>query len=113
MKLLEGKIVHLCLPKEWEAALQRGTYRAASLKSEGFIHFSTPEQALESAERYYREADALVALIVPVKWVKAQLKWEPGRRGEDFPHLYAALPLEKVETTLPVERNAEGRFIWA
>ena len=110
--MMEGKIIHLLTPKEWEEAMRRGVYKPASLKTEGFIHFSTPEQTLGSAELYYANENELVALVVVKKWVKDHLKWEPGRDEEDFPHLYAALKMHFVETTTMLIRGKDGKFDW-
>lgn len=110
--MFEGKIIHLLTPKDWEEAMRRGSYKPASLKTEGFIHFSTPEQTLGSAELYYAQEDELVALIVVKKWVKDHLKWEPGRDDEDFPHLYSSLKMEHVETTTMLIRGKDGKFAW-
>lgn len=107
-----GKIIHLVPTADWEKALSKGHYHPASLDREGFIHFSTYEHALETADLYYKDEEELVALVVVNKWVKQNLVWEPGRDGVDFPHLYAELSLDKIETTLHVHRNAAGKFEW-
>ena len=97
---------------EWEKALNKGVYHPKSLELEGFIHFSTYANTLESANLYYANEEELVGLVVVLKWVKQNLVWEAGRNGEDFPHLYSGLSLENIETTVQLCRNSEGKFEW-
>ena len=75
-------------------------YRADSLASEGFIHFSRWDQLAATAERHYAGAPDLLVLVV-----------EPGdlpfRVENGFPHLYAELPLTAVAEVLPLEQALE------
>lgn len=106
----KGKIFHLVPTKRWEKALIEGRYRPASLKSEGFIHCSTWDQLLESAELHFKEEQELEVLFIIEKHVKRNLVWEKGRNDMDFPHLYAEFPFEAVETTKRLLRGADGKF---
>ena len=105
-----GKIFHLVIPARWEKALIEGYYRPDSLKTEGFIHCSTWDQLLESAEIHFPKEDQLVVTYIIEKHVRKDLKWEPGRNGVDFPHLYCQFPFGAVETTRMLIRNAQGKF---
>lgn len=105
-------IYHLIRPSDWEKTLQKDAYKPASLKDEGFIHFSNKEQVLESAKLHFPDVDQLVLLAVHEKRVKNQLKWEASRKGELFPHLYSKLRLEWIDTTFLLSRNAEGKWEW-
>ncbi len=106
----KGKIFHLVTPKRWEKALIEGRYRPDSLKTEGFIHCSTWDQLLESANLHFKEEDQLVVTYIIEKHVKKLLLWEKGRNEEDFPHLYGEFPFAAVETTRMLVRNAQGQF---
>ncbi len=102
-------IVHICPSPDWERSLREGVYRPASLESEGFIHFSRPEQAAATANRFYAGRTDLLLLWVPVKRLTAPLKWEAA--DEDvFPHLYGALPVEVVTAVTPLRPDAGGLF---
>ncbi|MEZ4825017.1 MAG: DUF952 domain-containing protein [Bacteroidia bacterium] len=93
-------IYHLATKEDWERALQKGVYQTASLKSEGFIHFSTQSQMINSADLFFAGYAELVVLEVPDKNVAHLLKWEPAAdRDELFPHVYGALPLELIADT--------------
>jgi uncharacterized protein (DUF952 family) len=106
----KGKIFHLVTPERWQKALIEGRYRPDSLKTEGFIHCSTWEQVLESAELHFKDVSSLVVTFIIERHVKKQLVWEKGRNDQDFPHLYGEFPFSAVETTKILVRNAEGRF---
>jgi uncharacterized protein (DUF952 family) len=106
----KGRIFHLITPQRWEKALIEGHYRPESLQKEGFIHCSSWDQLLESAERHYKDADTLVVVFIIEKHVKKELVWEKSRNGEDFPHLYGQFPFGAVETTKLMVRNAQGKF---
>lgn len=105
-----GKIFHLVTPKRWEKALIEGRYRPDSLKTEGFIHCSTWDQLLESADLHFPGEAQLIVTYIIEKHVKKQLVWEKGRKDQDFPHLYGEFPFAAVETTRILVRNAEGKF---
>lgn len=106
----QGKIFHLVPDHVWQKVLVEGHYRPASLKAEGFIHCSTWEQLLESAELHFAGEDRLVVAFIIEKHVRKILKWEKGRGDQDFPHLYGKFPFDAVETTKVLVRDAEGRF---
>jgi uncharacterized protein (DUF952 family) len=106
----KGRIFHLVTPARWEKALIEGYYRPESLKTEGFIHCSTWDQLLESAERHYKNEDSMVVIFIIEKHVKKTLVWEKSRNGEDFPHIYGEFPFEAVDTTRLLVRNAQGKF---
>ena len=46
-------IYHITPLEEWERARAAGSYQANSLHSEGFIHCSTREQVIPTANRFY------------------------------------------------------------
>ncbi len=102
-------IVHICPRSDWERARQEGVYRPASLESEGFIHFSRPEQVAAVANRFYAGRTDLLLLWVPPQNLTAPLKWEAAD-GEIFPHLYGALPVEAVAAVTPFQPGERGLF---
>lgn len=106
----KGKLFHLVSPKRWQKALIEGRYRPDSLKTEGFIHLSTWDQLLETAELYFKEEESLEVLYIIEKHIKKHLVWEKSRNDELFPHLYSEFPFPAVETTRRLVRNSEGKF---
>jgi uncharacterized protein (DUF952 family) len=71
-------------------------YRAESLESEGFIHFSYGPQLADTSARYYAGVPGLIVLSVDDSSLDVRV--EGG-----FPHLYAPLPVASVVEVRPLE----------
>jgi uncharacterized protein (DUF952 family) len=81
-------------------------------KADGFIHFSTASQLKETLALYYAGVNDILLVAVDAGSLGAALKWEHApSRGEDFPHLYAALPLSSVKWTHALMRDAQGNAL--
>jgi uncharacterized protein (DUF952 family) len=96
---------------EWEAA--SGDYHgSAHDKADGFLHFSTAAQLPETLRLYYAGRDDLVLVAVDPAACGDALKWEHSpSRGEDFPHLHAALACDAIKWARPITKDATGRFV--
>lgn len=104
-------IHHICPRIDWQAAQENDEYRAESLDTEGFIHFSRAEQVQGTANNYYRGQQGLVLLKVAVAKLTADLKWEDS--GEDiFPHLYGLLNLDAVVDVEDFSPEPDGSLIY-
>ena len=95
---------------DWVEAQRAGSYAgSAHDKADGFLHFSTASQLAETLRLYYAGKDGLTLVAVDADAVASMLKWEHApSRGEDFPHLFAALPLSAVMWARPIGRDAAG-----
>ena len=103
-------IYKICTAAEWHAAKREGCYRGSAVDArDGFIHFSTAEQAAETAAKWFAVQRDLVLVAVDSDALGDKLKWEPSRGGALFPHLYGELPLETVLRVDPLPLNASGR----
>jgi uncharacterized protein (DUF952 family) len=88
------KIVPAALWREAELA---GAFAGSPPdQRDGFIHFSTAEQLAETARKHFSGQHDLLLLTVDAEQV--DLRWEPSRGGQLFPHLYGVLPLSAVLT---------------
>ncbi len=96
---------------EWEAS--SGDYHgSAQDQADGFLHFSTASQLPETLWRYYAGRDDLILVAVDPAALGASLKWERApSRGEDFPHLYAALSCDAMKWARPIAKDAAGNFV--
>lgn len=93
---------------EWNALRETGETPGAPIDvADGYIHFSTAEQAPETAAKYFAGQDGLVLLAYDTDRLD-DLKWEPSRGGALFPHLYAPLRLDQMRwhAALPVDGDA-------
>lgn len=82
---------------EWAQARQAGEFRGSGIDlADGYVHLSTADQVVETAQRHFDGRRGLVMLAVDTDRLGDDLRWEPSRGGEDFPHLYACMPLGAV-----------------
>lgn len=89
--------------EEWQALRETGESRGAPVDlADGYIHFSTAEQAAETAAKHFAGAEGLMLLAVEAEPLGDALKWEPSRGGALFPHLYRDLRLEDVHWAKPL-----------
>lgn len=105
-------IYHLISANDWAGVLESGQYTPPSYATEGFIHFSTEAQLLETARRFYNDAQELVVLEVSEKMVKSALKWEPAEDKTLFPHVYAPLTVDQISDTHMIYKDAKGEWVW-
>lgn len=94
--------------KEFERFQKDGEFHGAPVDiADGFIHFSTREQAPETAHKHFYGETGLVILACDAdNWTDA-LKWEVSRGGALFPHLYDILRISDVlwHAPLPWEND--------
>jgi uncharacterized protein (DUF952 family) len=97
---------------DWAAAEAAGVYRGSAVDhKDGFIHFSTAEQAQETADRHFAGQAGLVLVTVDAAALGDALRWEPSRGGALFPHLYGELPLAAVRGVAPLPL-VDGRHVF-
>jgi uncharacterized protein (DUF952 family) len=103
-------IYHLAHEADWARARAGVPYHgAADCRRDGFIHFSTAAQLAGSAARHRPGARDLVLVAVDAARLGPALRWEPGRNGALFPHLYGPLPMAAVIETVPLTLGPDGR----
>jgi uncharacterized protein (DUF952 family) len=106
-------IYKICTASEWREAEAAGVYRgSAADRKDGFIHFSTAEQAAETAAKWFAGQRDLVLVAVDANALGDLLKWEPSRGGALFPHLYGDLDLKAVLRGDPLPLDASGRHLF-
>ena len=97
---------------EWDALRAEGrTGGSRKDAADGFIHFSTAEQARETAAKHFDGVGGLVVAAVESGRLADGLKWEPSRGGALFPHLYRSLRLEEIAWHAPLPLR-EGRHVF-
>ena len=97
----------------WNEAKRRGVFTGAPVDvADGFIHFSTAAQAAETAARHFAGRRDLVLVAVDADALGADLRHEPSRGGELFPHLYATLPLAAVRWVKPLPLGPDGKHVF-
>lgn len=88
---------------EWAALKSEKETAGAPVDiADGFIHFSTLDQAPETAAKHFADQDGLMLVAVHAEPLGEALKWEVSRGGALFPHLYRALRLADVHWAQPL-----------
>lgn len=96
---------------EWEALVVAGETLGAPVDLiDGYIHFSTPEQVMETAAKHFPSESDLVLVAVDSEALGAALRWEPSRKGQLFPHLYRALRRDDVIWDKSLPLGASGHI---
>lgn len=94
---MQNIIYHITTKQEWQTAIEKGFYEAASLATEGFIHCSTEQQVAGVLQRYFAGKTNLVKLTVDTSKLNAILKFDFSLSvQEDFPHIYGSINLDAV-----------------
>ena len=81
---------------------------SADDRRDGFIHLSTAAQLTGTVDKHFARQDNLWLAEVDLDALGDQVRWEPSRGGEEFPHLYGNLPLDCVVAYSPLERAPDG-----
>jgi uncharacterized protein (DUF952 family) len=95
-------IYKIAVADDWTEAARRRVFEgSAKDKEDGFIHFSTAEQLIETLKLHYSGNQRMLALsAVEAEALGESLKWKPSRNGDLFPHLYGHLPMTAVRSTV-------------
>lgn len=107
----QSPLFHILEQSTWKQATFDGMYQATSLATEGFIHLSTANQVLTTANRFYRGQSGLVLLEIDSDRLHAELRYEDVPDHGRFPHLYGPLNLDAVVQVWPFEPTASGEFV--
>lgn len=95
---------------EWAAFEAAGSTPGAPVDlTDGFIHFSTAEQAGETAAKHFASVGGLVLVAVAADRLGSDLRWEASRGSALFPHLYRDLDATDVAWIAPLPLGADGR----
>jgi uncharacterized protein (DUF952 family) len=104
-------IYHITRRIDWDHARSVGAYKADSLSSEGFIHCSTAEQVITTANRLFRGRPGLVLLCIDTSRVQAEIRYENLEGGASlFPHVYGALDSGAIVEVRDFSPRVDGTF---
>ena len=104
-------VLHITSRTDWDTALAAGSYAADSLATEGFIHCSTAQQVIATANRLFKGKTGLVLLCIETAKVKAEIRYENLEGGTNlFPHVYGALEIAAIVSVHDFPPRANGGF---
>ena len=96
---------------EWDALCAAGHSDGAPVdREDGFIHLSTAAQVVETAARHFAGESDLVLVALDTAGLGADLRWEPSRGGQLFPHLYRPLRRDDVAWDKSLPLGAAGHI---
>ena len=106
-------IFKICSSTLWHEAERAGVFAGAPVdRADGYIHFSTAAQVVETAARHFAGQGDLFLAAVDAAALGSALRYEPSRGGQLFPHLYGALPLSAVRWVEPLPLGPDGRHVF-
>ena len=104
------KIYKICDAILWREAERIGMFHGSPVdRRDGFIHFSTSAQVVETAAKHFAGIHDLLLVHVNTAALGNLLNWEPSRGGALFPHLYGDLDLTAVIRIEPLPLGADGK----
>lgn len=111
--ILSDLIYKVMTRQEWAKATTAGQFNGSEIDViDGYIHFSTASQLVETVRKHFHGQTDLVIFSVDPAILGDALRWEPSRGGGLFPHLYGALPVAQISERieLPVDDDGSHRF---
>ena len=88
---------------EWAELEAKGETLGAPIDiTDGYVHFSTAQQAAETAAKHFAGVEGLVLLALDADALGDALIWEPSRGGALFPHLYRPLQSTDILWSAPL-----------
>lgn len=104
-------VYKLLTEADWEAARLNGSTAAAVDIADGYVHLSTGAQVVETARRYFSGAGAVKLLRFDAETL-GDVRWEPSRGGDLFPHLYGALEIGRANADWWLQPDEAGLLIF-
>lgn len=96
---------------QWGELRAKGDTPGAPIDiADGYVHFSTADQAVETAAKHFTATDDLWLLALDTDTLGDALKWEISRGDALFPHLYAPLRLSDVLWAKPLPLHVGGHL---
>lgn len=108
-----GHQVHMLIYKifradEWAKLQADGVSDGAPIDiADGYVHFSTAEQAEETAAKHFAGVGDLTLLACDADAMGDDLKWEVSRGDALFPHLYRQIRMSDVVWSRPLPFDGE------
>ncbi len=97
----------------WQEVVEAGVFKGAPVDlADGYIHFSTAEQARETAAKHFAGQTDLLLTAFDSTAFGELLKWEPSRGGALFPHLYATLDPATAVWVRELPLSAAGEHVF-
>ncbi len=111
--MMNKYIYHIALEKDLIKAMKIGYYQADSLISEGFLHCSTLEELINTANRIFKNQRNLFLLELESTQIEAKTIYENTSGGSIlYPHIYGNLNLPAIHQSYRFEPDETGKFVF-
>lgn len=109
-----SQIIYKIAPRTlWDKAVEKGVFEGAPIDlADGFIHFSTDEQARETAAKHFAGQADLLLIAVDDGAFGDAMRYEVSRGGALFPHLYAPLPVSAAVWVKELPLGPDGSHVF-
>lgn len=108
--MTERIVYKIMSPTELRRMQNDGVFHGSPVDiADGYIHLSCGSQLAATLDKHFSGVSGLMLVAVDLSRVAANVRWEPARGAELFPHIYGPLPAEAVVSVAAVERNADGQ----
>jgi uncharacterized protein (DUF952 family) len=102
----------ICPAVAWNDAASRGIYQgSADDVRDGYIHLSAAHQLSRTLHDHFAGQTNLVLVAFDAAALGSDLRWEPSRSGELFPHLYGALRSSVALWICPIPDDDRKNFV--
>ena len=102
-------IYKVCNNNEWKKALEVGCYKGSEIDiKDGYIHFSTKEQLKETVDKHFKKQENLIIITFNTTDLVENIKWEPARNGDLFPHYYGFIDINFAHNIYSLELGTDG-----
>ncbi len=106
-------VYKICPAALWRETERAGVFSGAPVDvRDGFIHLSTAVQVRETAAKHFRGQGDLLLIAVEADALGPDLRYEPSRGGDLFPHVHGPLPLAAVRWVKPLPLGPDGRHVF-
>lgn len=107
-------MIYKILPEtEWAAAQVAGVFNGSGIDlADGYIHFSTATQMVETAAKHFTGKANLMLVAVDDTVLGDGLKYEVSRGGALFPHLFRPLSVSEACWARPLPLDENGVHIF-
>ena len=106
------QVVYRVISKEdWKIAKQVGRVpRCGSDERDGYVHLSTAETMLQTANLYFEPAEEPLIIELQSQALGKSLRWEKvASQNQSFPHLYAeGIPYHAVTACIELVVHNQG-----
>jgi uncharacterized protein (DUF952 family) len=103
------RIFRITTRESWKAVCQEGIIPDThDDRRDGFIHLSALDQLAGTLAKHFKDQVDLMLIEFDAEALGSDLRWEPSRGGELYPHLYAPLPTTAASAVRSLQLDSKG-----